>query len=144
MQRNISVGSEFLGLGPQIGPPPPANTSSVSNPLGLTLVYTPPEPILDLILVHGLGGTSRGTWSWERDPVNFWPPWLGDDVELSRSRIFTFGYNAAFMGQYTTSSTLDFAKDLLFRMKTYSEEYQQHSIPIGKACLRVSQSPETH
>jgi hypothetical protein len=28
------------------------------NPLGLTLIHTPPFPSLDLIFVHGLGGTS--------------------------------------------------------------------------------------
>lgn len=84
------------------------------------------------MFVHGLGGTSRGTWSWDRDPANFWPPWLGDDSELSRTRIFTFGYNAAFAGSYTSLSILDFAKDLLFRMKTYTGEHQQDEAQFGK------------
>lgn len=133
VRRNVSVaGSEVPVLSSQVGQLVPVNTSSVSNPLGLTLVYTSQDPILDLIFVHGLGGTSKGTWSWERDPTNFWPLWLGADTELSRSRVFTFGYNAAFTGQYTSSSILDFAKDLLFRMKTYSGEYQEDVIPFGK------------
>lgn len=133
VRRNVSVaGSEIATLSSQAGQFIPVNTSSVSNPLGLTLVYTSKDPILDLIFVHGLGGTSKGTWSWERDPANFWPLWLGNDVELSRSRVFTYGYNAAFTGQYTSSSLLDFAKDLLFRMKTYSGDYQQDAVPIGK------------
>lgn len=100
-------------------------------------MYAFPDPILDLIFVHGLGGTSKGTWSWERDPVNFWPPWLGGDIELSKTRIFTFGYNASFSGQYTTFNILDFAKDLLFRIKTYSGEPQQDDEPsaaIGEVC----------
>lgn len=134
-RRNVSTaGSEIPALSSQIGRPGPVNTSSVSDPFGITLVYTFPEPTLDLIFVHGLGGTSRGTWSWERDPANFWPPWLGNDVELSKSRIFTFGYNSAFTGQYTSFSILDFAKDLLFRMKTYSSENREDDIPIGNVC----------
>ncbi len=108
------------------------DSSSKSHYLGLTLVYSCPDPTFDLIFVHGLGGTSIGTWSWDRDPVNFWPTWLGDDVELSSSRIFTFGYNASLRGQYTTFNILDFAKDLLFRMKMYAGG--QIGTPIGKVC----------
>ncbi|TGJ76415.1 hypothetical protein E0Z10_g10893 [Xylaria hypoxylon] len=90
------------------------------NPLGLTMVYSFRDPVIDLVFVHGLGGTSVGTWSWNRDPVNFWPPWLGNDRDLSRSRIFTFGYDAGLTSGSSGLGILDFAKDLLFRMKTYS------------------------
>lgn len=108
-------------------------------------MYAFPSPTLDIIFLHGLGGTSRGTWSWERDPLNFWPPWLADDSELSRARILTFGYNAAITGQYTSLNILDFAKDLLFRMKTYSGDYQQDSAPIGEVCFHyVSRSVNTN
>ncbi|KAI0490672.1 hypothetical protein F4859DRAFT_520389 [Xylaria cf. heliscus] len=93
-----------------------------TNPLGLTLVYSFREPVIDIIFVHGLGGTSVGTWSWNRDPVNFWPLWLGNDRDLSRSRIFTFGYDAGLTGNSTGLGILDFAKDLLLRMKTYSSD----------------------
>jgi len=136
----VSVaGSEFLASSSQVGP-----RSNLTDPLGLTLVYAYPDPALELIFLHGLGGTSRGTWSWERDPVNFWPPWLIEDSELSRTRIFTFGYNAAFAGQYTSLNILDFAKDLLFRMKTHSGGYQQDSTPIGKVCSQCSPNCITH
>ncbi|KAL9120854.1 MAG: hypothetical protein Q9187_002592 [Circinaria calcarea] len=147
VQRNASVtsnaGSEFPASVSHIGQSSTINTSSTSDPLGLTLVYISPDPLLDLIFVHGLGGTSTGTWSWERDPANFWPPWLGRDVELSRSRIFSFGYNASFVGNYTSFNILDFSKDLLFRMKTFSNEYQHDDPPIGKAHPQtISQFPE--
>lgn len=133
LRRNVSSsGSEAPSVGSQAGQSTHVNTASTSNPLGLTLMYTSQDPILDLIFVHGLGGTSKGTWSWKNDPTHFWPTWLNDDVELSRSRIFTFGYNAAFSGQYSISNMLDFAKDLLFRMKTYTGEYQRDTLPIGK------------
>ena len=133
VQQNTSLaGPEIPTVSPQVELFAPFGTHSVPNPLGLTLVYTSQDPIIDLIFVHGLGGTSKGTWSWKRDPTNFWPLWLSNDVELSRSRVFTFGYNAALTGQHTSSNILDFAKELLFQMKTFSEDYQQNAVAIGK------------
>lgn len=107
------------------------NTLSVDT-LGLTLVHTHLEPFVDLIFVHGLGGAPMKTWSWQRDPQNFWPAWLGQEAELCNSRIFTFGYNADFSGQHTSLNILDFAKELLFRMKTYSNVGSANDQPIGK------------
>ncbi|KAI4286618.1 MAG: hypothetical protein L6R35_004132 [Caloplaca aegaea] len=134
--RNPSTaGSDFSKIGPQHGRSSSTSSLSTSDPLGLTLVYSFPNPTLDLIFVHGLGGTSRGTWSWERDPSNFWPPWLVDDAEFSRARIFTFGYNANFTGQSTSLNILDFARDLLVRMQTYSADDHHGDAPIGQVYL---------
>lgn len=120
----------------------PGPSNSASDSLGLDLVYSFPNPILDIIFVHGLGGTPRGTWSWQHNPMNFWPPWLADEPELSRARIFTFGYNAIFTGQSTPLTILDFAKDLLLRMKMYSADNQEDSRPIGKLCPHHDLQPE--
>ncbi|KAL8671628.1 MAG: hypothetical protein Q9168_003879 [Polycauliona sp. 1 TL-2023] len=131
--RNTSAaGSDFARLGSQHSQSKPLPTHSASNPLGLTLVCALPNPILDVIFVHGLGGTSRGTWSWEHHLPNFWPPWLADDPEMSRARISTFGYNANFAGQSTSLNILDFAKDLLFRIKTHSGPYHHGDPSIGE------------
>ncbi|KAL8818633.1 MAG: hypothetical protein Q9223_002770 [Gallowayella weberi] len=131
--RNPSLaGSDFAKVGSQHVRPSPITSLSGSDPLGLTPVYAFPNPILDIIFVHGLGGTSRGTWSWERDPSNFWPPWLADDADFSRARIFTFGYNANFNGQYTSNIILDFAKELLLSMKIYSGDGHQGDSLIGE------------
>jgi hypothetical protein len=112
--------------------------SQSSDDLGFTLIHTCPEPLVDLIFVHGLGGTSRKSWSWQRDPQNFWPAWLGRDAELCKSRIFTFGYNADFSGQHTPLNILDFAKDLLFRMKTHSSAHIPSDRSVGEASLLIS------
>ncbi|KAF7870395.1 hypothetical protein EAF04_004140 [Stromatinia cepivora] len=97
-QRNTSLsGSEYPTSTSQIRRPSNdalANTASTVNPLGLTLIHSARGPLVGMVFIHGFGGTSRGTWSWERDTRNFWPGWLVDDAELSRSRIFTFGYFA--------------------------------------------------
>ncbi|KAK7962794.1 WD domain- G-beta repeat containing protein [Apiospora aurea] len=95
------------------------------------MVHAFEEPVVDFIFVHGLGGTSVSTWSWDRDPANFWIPWLSNESDLSRSRVFTYGYDAKLTGPYTTVNILDFAKDLLFRMKTYSGQSTTDKIPIG-------------
>ena len=135
--RNLALAdSDLARSGSQHGRSSPSPSRPFApDPLGLNLVHASPNPILDIIFVHGLGGTSRGTWSWERNPSNFWPPWLLDDSEFSAARIFTFGYNANFSGQYTSLNILDFAKDLLFSMKTYSGDYQQGDVLIGEACF---------
>ncbi|KAK4214235.1 hypothetical protein QBC37DRAFT_440338 [Rhypophila decipiens] len=103
--------------------------------LGLSTVHSHPEPVVDIIFVHGLGGKSRRTWSWQYDPQKFWPLWLAEEVQLSKTRIFTFGYNADIAGQTTPSNILDFARQLLFQMKTYSGDEASGSAPIGKRPL---------
>ncbi|OIW35515.1 hypothetical protein CONLIGDRAFT_62144 [Coniochaeta ligniaria NRRL 30616] len=106
-------------------------TSPSIDKLGLSVVHSAPEPLADLIFVHGLGGTSTRTWSWQRDPEHFWPSWLEDDAELCHTRVFTFGYTADFFGQSTSSSILDFARQLLFQLKTYSDAQRPRDMPIG-------------
>ncbi|KAH6640550.1 NACHT and WD domain-containing protein, variant [Chaetomium tenue] len=69
------------------------------GPLGLYLVTDPPNPTADIIFVHGLGGTAFRTWSWQRNPDNFWPQWLAHDDHTRSCRIFTFGYNPNFKGE---------------------------------------------
>lgn len=107
-----------------------------SDPLGLTVLYSPdPEPrTVDIIFIHGLGGTSLRTWCRNRDPDFLWPKhWLPDEADFSSARIMTYGYNAHFSSKKEqTSMTLnDFANDLLFRMK-YDEETEERlgQVPI--------------
>ncbi|KAF2755764.1 hypothetical protein EJ05DRAFT_540420 [Pseudovirgaria hyperparasitica] len=91
------------------------------DPLGLNVVWEPEKPrSLDIILVHGLGGTSRSTWSKDRDPENFWPgKWLPQEPEICTARVLSFGYDADWRSTAgkTIFSITDFAKELLFSMK---------------------------
>ena len=92
-----------------------------SNPLGLTLVWEPNTPrTLDIIFVHGLGGTSRETWCKNHDPEYFWPSkWLPHEPEICTARVLTFGYNADWKatGVRSIANISDFAKGLLQSMK---------------------------
>lgn len=102
------------------------------DPLGLLVLHTPPERTIDILFIHGLGGTSLRSWCSDRNLDNLWPKlWLPD--ELPTARILTFGYNAHFSSKKEqVSCTIgDFANDLLFRMK-YGENTPERlgQVPI--------------
>lgn len=111
-----------------------------ADPLGLTILHEPESaPSADIIFVHGLGGTSRHTWSKNRDLDLFWPrEWLPYEPDISSARIMTFGYNSHFSstshGKENILNISDFAKDLLFSMKFASGEGERKleigSVPI--------------
>lgn len=111
-----------------------STTDKSSGPLGLNVVYAPNNGHkVDIVFVHGLGGTSRWTWSKNRLPELFWPlTFLPLEPDICLARIMTFGYNASFKkaGGITTS-ILDFAKDLLFEMK-YAKDEDAEDLSLGK------------
>lgn len=106
---------------------PRTNTAPRTDPLGLSLIVDPESPVVDIIFVHGLGGTSRGTWSKDKNPELFWPEkWLPED--LPRARIHSYGYNSNFASTKSSIySVLDFSKELLFAVQ-YSPS------DLGQAC----------
>ena len=104
------------------------------GPLGLKVVYAPEarKRKADIVFIHGLGGTSRFTWSKNKNPDLFWPvKFLPFDRDVSQARILSFGYNASFQrrgkGQVSIS---DFAKELLFDLKFATDE-NQDTLGIG-------------
>ncbi|MCJ1434911.1 hypothetical protein MMC27_004281 [Xylographa pallens] len=105
------------------------------DPLGLNVVYDPgPARTVDIIFVHGLGGTSRQTWSKNRNPDLFWPQtWLPSEPETACARILSFGYNVNFksIGPKSLSGVTDFAKDLLFEMR-FGKDNKSEDLNIGK------------
>ena len=108
------------------------------DPLGLSVVYEPEtDPSLDIIFVHGLGGTSRATWCHNRDPEFFWPQkWLPSEPDIQTARILSFGYNAQFAapGPAPITGISDFAKDLLFGMK-FAKNERLEELGIGEVDL---------
>lgn len=126
---STAVDSVFPGTGKCNSP---SFDDDTSDPLGLHLVCADPDPVADIIFVHGLGGTCRKTWSWDRNIENFWPPWLVEDSHPSPCRIFTFGYNSQFKGAGTNLNIIDFAKDLLFQLSTFWSRSSQYDGPIGR------------
>lgn len=123
--RHSSIASEdTLASLPSLSQPSirsgPRHPQIPDDPLGLSLIHGGSESDADIIFVHGLGGSSRKTWSWERRPENFWPAWIRHEDGLSHFRVFSYGYNASFKDSKNPLSILDFSKGLLVRMKTFT------------------------
>ncbi|KAF4124981.1 putative serine esterase (DUF676) [Geosmithia morbida] len=80
-------------------PPPSEAAGSTRGALGLSLVYSPPDPKIDIIMVHGLAGDSRKTWSKGHSPSSFWPLWLTKEPAIMGRgvRISTFGYDSRYL-----------------------------------------------
>ena len=102
------------------------NTQSLPTPtsgtdparFGLFTLVEPPQssaPALNVIFVHGLGGSAYGTWTHELTK-SFWPPWLSKLNGLENARIMTFGYDSSWNKIWTASNILDipdFARQLV-------------------------------
>jgi esterase/lipase len=90
-----------------------------NNPRGLTELYSPPEPQVDFVFVHGLGGGSVKTWCYDQDLNLFWPKeWIAIDEDL-RHRVRTSSFGYANDRRTTKSSQLtlhDFGRDLIYQL----------------------------
>jgi hypothetical protein len=106
----------------------------------LTVLYDPPIlPTINIIFVHGLGGSSRKSWSWNRDLRYFWPKeWLPFEPGFGTARILSFGYNARFQ---TPGSDIwnigDFATSLLAQMK-FGSDAESNPLNIGEVCMKIN------
>ncbi|KAL4963063.1 uncharacterized protein BDV14DRAFT_202312 [Aspergillus stella-maris] len=115
----------------------PKKTPNETNPLGLNVIYAPRNGHkADIVFVHGLGGTSRWTWSKDHNDDLFWPlTFLPLEPDLCLARILSFGYNAKFQKKGNTSTAvLDFAKTLLFDLK-YALDQENGNLNIGSVPL---------
>ncbi|KAL9120161.1 MAG: hypothetical protein Q9187_003286 [Circinaria calcarea] len=123
---------------------PRKNSETDPGPLGLNVIYTPENGHkADIVFIHGLGGTSRLTWSKYKNPELYWPlTFLPLEPDVCLARILTFGFNANFRraGNVSTS-VLDFAKDLLFDLK-YAKDEQKEDLNMGNAYVQGQNDPE--
>lgn len=93
--------------------------SPVKGPLGLQLLHASPEPLIDLIFVHGLKGDSIKTWRKGGDPLCFWPQlWLPTEPGFENVNIHTFGYDSNWSSSKSTILDIhDFGQGLLEEMR---------------------------
>ncbi|KAH8889031.1 NACHT and WD domain protein [Thozetella sp. PMI_491] len=72
-----------------------ASDEGAWGPLGLRLLYASPQPLIDIVFVHGLRGGSHKTWRKGNDPWLFWPQrWLPMEPDLYNASIHSFGYES--------------------------------------------------
>jgi len=116
-------------------PPLPASR----DPFGLDVVIEPVvstenEHILpaNVIFVHGLGGSARGTWVHEQSD-SFWPSWLPNVKGLEHARILTFGYDADWQKIWRVNNVLDisnFGDQLLNHLLIHYSRFGDVSLPV--------------
>lgn len=103
----------FSGL--SVRKPDSESAEDTLGPHGLTMLFDSPEPLAEIIFVHGLGGGSRKTWDKGRDPSLYWPKeWLSRDPEFKHVRVHTFGYPASWSEREESIFNISmFARQLL-------------------------------
>ena len=75
--------------------PQASEEDETDGPLGLRSLFCAPEPLIDIVFVHGLRGGSTKTWRFGEDQQLFWPQyWLPKEPELVNASIHTFGYES--------------------------------------------------
>jgi pimeloyl-ACP methyl ester carboxylesterase len=76
---------------------------------------SPPEALVELVFVHGLGGGSRKSWSQTKHEDHFWPrSWLSRDPAFRNVRVHSFGYKSAKWEVVSTIAGIpEFAESLL-------------------------------
>jgi hypothetical protein len=108
-----------------------ASTSSLpACPIGLRVLHEPNTETMNvntvnIIFVHGLGGSARETWT-HYPSKTFWPTLLHEDDRFANARISTFGYDANFTNIFAVMNALgitDFATQLLDALDLH---YDQH------------------
>ena len=99
--------------------------------LGLNLLYSPPQPLVDFVFVHGLGGGSRKTWSKTGSVADYWPQdWLPNDPAFSAVRVHSFGYDSDWVrGKDNCLNIHQFGKFLLGEISV-SPSLSQTDTPI--------------
>lgn len=99
---------------------------------GITVLYSPEDPELDICAVHGLGGNAFDTWQAETKM------WLRDLLPSSnsfeRSRIMTFGYNSAPLDDKSVATLSDWAHDLLEQVGLIRQLPNEKERPIIFVC----------
>jgi hypothetical protein len=101
--------------------------TKVVFPYGLEVLHeskTPPKYPVQIVFVHGLNGSKRGTWTSSKKC--FWPGWLPQEKGLEEVRIATFGYNSSpnILKPNTNLSIPIFANQLLFYLNQLSYEHR--------------------
>jgi hypothetical protein len=109
----------------------PVLTTSTPDKFGLITLIEPtpsPEPsssALNIVFVHGLGGSAYGTWTDEKTN-SFWPSWLIKVKGLENARIMTFGYDSNWKKIWKSNNVLDisdFARQLVNDLWCHYEDY---------------------
>ena len=107
----------------------PSDDTKDEFPYQLEVLYEPniaPAVPVQIVFVHGLNGSKRGTWT--HSNKQFWPALLYKEKGLEDVRILTFGYNSStnVLKPNTNLSIPNFANQLLLYLSQLN--YQNESV----------------
>ena len=111
------------------------SSTNTSAQFGLRILVEPPNSStspLNIIFVHGLGGSPEGTWT-DPETNSFWPPWLSKVKGLENSRIMTFGYDSGWNKIWKPNNVLDisdFARQLVNHLWCHYTDYENVNFAI--------------
>jgi hypothetical protein len=71
-------------------------------------IVTMSSCLATVVFVHGLGGSSKGTWT-HSETDSFWPMWLVGRKGFENARIATFGYDSGWYDVTAPRNTLNIA-----------------------------------
>ncbi|MCJ1405065.1 hypothetical protein MMC11_008291 [Xylographa trunciseda] len=86
---------------------------------GITVLHCPPQPSIDICIVHGLNGNAIDTFakkhaSFKEEPIFMWlRDLLPEEDDLKNARTMTYDYNSKLFDRKDTSVLIDWASDLL-------------------------------
>ncbi|KAI9725055.1 MAG: hypothetical protein M1812_000331 [Candelaria pacifica] len=107
------------------------------NRFGLTEVYCPNEPEVDVVLVHGLNGDPHDTWT-SKKPDVFWPEQLlPQNVKKEQARVLVYGYDAdvtSFMGGTSKDKIHNHAENLVAKLYANRSTEDATERPIIFVC----------
>ncbi|KAI9823617.1 MAG: hypothetical protein M1832_002398 [Thelocarpon impressellum] len=78
----------------------------------------PPDALVDIIAVHGLGGRLYDTWTDEASGKLWLKHFLPDQMQNAKARIMTFGYDADLRSR-NVLDIMGFAENLLAGLRTH-------------------------
>lgn len=104
----------------------------------ITEVYSDPDAVVDIVLVHGLNGHPRMTWtsppSKKSKSEVFWPTdLLPATLKSAKARILVYGYNAdvyTFGGSASSDMIHQHAQTLLANLSAERKLEERAEVPI--------------
>lgn len=107
------------------------------NRFGLTEVYCPNDPEVDVILIHGLNGHPHDTWT-TKNPEVFWPEQLlPHNLKKEQARVLVYGYDAdvtSFMGGTSKDKIHNHAENLVAKLYANRSTEDATERPIIFVC----------
>ncbi|OTA98849.1 hypothetical protein M426DRAFT_17010 [Hypoxylon sp. CI-4A] len=103
------------------------------NFIGITMLHSDPEPVLDIVSIHGLNGNAFDTFAWNDRHM-----WLRDYLPLNpllnKTRTMTFGYGSSSKDSGNNESVREWASALLREVSSVRESPAERSRPIIFVC----------